>query len=307
MDYANEMRKLITSIATYARQLNPKFIIIAQNVPNLMMLNQNDDAFTGSVDTNFMNSINAWSIEELFFGNVQDDLASPTSFTNNLIAYANRAKTVFKHQIFVVDYVYTAGKVFQSALKNRILSYLGLQLNRSVSSVPAFPRPLPDQNPNSVTRLQDVKNWLYLVNPVKFVNKFDYLVSLRATYYDLVVISPFFNNTLLTQNDMGLLKSKLNGARRPVICLMSIGEAQNYTPYWQASWSACSGFIDSANPYASGSFRVKYWNAAWKNLLYGDTSSLMYSLVKTGCDGVYLDGLESFAYFSTSNGTCSKT
>jgi cysteinyl-tRNA synthetase len=297
------MRQFIIEISKYARQLNPNFYVIPQNAPMIMLLDQDEDAYTGAIDFNFTQAIHAWGIEDLFFGMIEDDEPSPAKDTTNVIAYLQRARSVYGHQIFVVDYCYSPENRIMSLAKNNKLGFISTVANRSASALSYFPRTPPKQNANNIVKLTDAKNWAYILNP-NFPTKFDYTLKIRATNYDVVVISPLYNNELLASRDINFMKPKANGGRRQVICYMSIGEAENYMYYWQANWTACSGIIDAENPNWKGNFKVKYWTPEWKNIITGNNNSLTYKLVNAGCDGVYLDIVDAYFYFAANSSTC---
>jgi cysteinyl-tRNA synthetase len=297
------MRQFIVEIARYARQFNPNFQIVPQNAPMVMMLDQDDDAFTGVIDAIFAKAVNAWGIEDLFFGMTQDDQPSPPSQTTNIIAYLQRARSVYGHQIFVVDYCYSTDNRIQSLSKNNKLGFISTVANRSASALSYFPRTPKNQNAKNITKLSDAKNWAYILNP-KFRNQFDYMLKIRATNYDVVVLSPMYNNVIMNASDINFMKTKAIGGRRQIICYMSIGEAENYMYYWQANWKNCTGFIDSLNPNWPGNYKVKYWTPEWKNIIYGNNNSLTYKLINAGCDGVYLDIVDAYSYFASNSSTC---
>ena len=89
-------------------------------------------------------------------------------------------------------------------------------------------------------------------------------------------------------------------AGRKVLAYISIGEAEEYRPYWRKEWGA-SGKLSAAapawlgeeNPEWKGNYRVKYWNAEWQELILAAVDDAM----ARGFDGVYLDIVDGFQTF----------
>ena len=305
IDYAYEMRMLIISLANYARTLNPNFLIVPQNVPSLMLIDDTQNATLGQVDINFISIIDGWCIEDLFYGANQDNVASLPYVTQTLLPYLERAKNTFDLPIFEIDYAWSFSNIMDSLAKNKKYGFIPYVANRSLNSFAAFSSFPLNENLNNVTDLAEAQNWLYLTNTSLFHSKYDFLFRLQVTNYDVVVISPFWNKTmLLNETELNSVKLKLNGARRQVMCQLSVGEVQSSMPYWQSSFSTCNGFIDSDNPFSSGDFRARYWLPEWQNILYGSNSSLIYQLVNAGCDGVFLGGIDSYFYFKKIRSNC---
>jgi cysteinyl-tRNA synthetase len=89
-----------------------------------------------------------------------------------------------------------------------------------------------NQSNNNITKLSDTKNWVYVINPGSFASPKDYVNKMAATNFDIMLITPFWNkNTLLTPSQIKTLKRKSIGAKRIVLCYVSIGEAENFFPY----------------------------------------------------------------------------
>ncbi|MNE97806.1 hypothetical protein D3C80_1962160 [compost metagenome] len=79
---------------------------------------------------------------------------------------------------------------------------------------------------------------------------------------------------------------------------MSIGEAEDYRYYWDASWnSSKSSWITAGNPDWPGNFKVKYWNEDWQKIIYKNSDSYLSKILTADFDGVYLDIIDGFEYF----------
>ena len=89
-------------------------------------------------------------------------------------------------------------------------------------------------------------------------------------------------------------------AGRKVIAYISIGEAEDYRPYWKKEWGTRDKLTKSApkwlgheNPAWKGNYRVNYWDPEWQALILSSVDAAMDS----GFDGVYLDIVDGFESF----------
>ena len=89
---------------------------------------------------------------------------------------------------------------------------------------------------------------------------------------------------------------------RKVIAYLSIGEAEDYRPYWQRAWDAnkdgqpdpnAPAFLVGENPEWHGNYRVRYWHADWQKIILAAVDEIMAQ----GFDGVYLDIVDGFETF----------
>jgi cysteinyl-tRNA synthetase len=114
----------------------------------------------------------------------------------------------------------------------------------------------------------------------------------------IVLDSTFGGDTLWERADIDAIR---NGrANRKVVAYISIGEAEDYRPYWHKEWGSNRNLTASApawlgveNPEWKGNYRVKYWNAEWKKLVLASIDDAM----ERGFDGVYLDIVDGFETF----------
>jgi cysteinyl-tRNA synthetase len=87
---------------------------------------------------------------------------------------------------------------------------------------------------------------------------------------------------------------------RRIIAYISIGEAEDYRPYWHKEWAskdkltkAAPAWLDVENPEWKGNYRVKYWRPEWQKLVLNSIDDAM----SRGFDGVYLDIVDAFETF----------
>jgi cysteinyl-tRNA synthetase len=244
------MKKFVVNLANYARTLKPDFLIITHNTPQLGMINYcEDNTSMCQIDTNFTQIVDAFAVSNLFYGLVQDDQVTPSAATNLTLSYLGLLKKAGE-TIMVIDYCWSSGNVFNSYFlnnyKNGFISYANY---RSLASLPTIPATPFLQNRKNISSPNDANNFLFVVNTENFKSKFDFMVKVSVTNYDMLVISPYLNQTqMYSASDLTRIKRKFNGGKRLLICYLNVGEASDYLPYWQRSWQACSGFIDAENP-----------------------------------------------------------
>lgn len=295
-EYKQEMRDFVIGISQYAKSINPNFSIIPQN--GIELVSDNGD-ISGQPHLPYLNAIDANGQEDLFFGYDEDDIA--TSAQDN--AYLRKLLDVSKdagNVILVTDYCFTPSKVESSYNQNMNAGYVSFGANeRELNAIPTFPNPIHQENSNVITQISQVENFLYLINPSNFNTKSEFINAVNSTNYDLLIMDLFFSDgTAFTQNEINQLKSKANGGKRLVISYMSIGEAENYRYYWQNSWkNNPPEWLDAENPNWAGNYKVKYWNAEWQSIIFGNENSYLKKIIDANFDGVYLDIIDAFEYY----------
>ena len=113
---------------------------------------------------------------------------------------------------------------------------------------------------------------------------------------DWIILDAAFNaDSPWERADLDAIRSGKTG--RKVVAYISIGEAEDYRPYWRPEWGAKGKLTAAAptwlgieNPEWKGNYRVKYWNAEWQKLILAALDDAM----ACGFDGVYLDIVDGF-------------
>jgi cysteinyl-tRNA synthetase len=86
---------------------------------------------------------------------------------------------------------------------------------------------------------------------------------------------------------------------RKVLAYLSVGEAEDYRPYWKREWDAdrdgrpdgkAPSWLCDENPDWKGNYRVRYWDEAWQDIVL----ELLDRTMRAGFDGVYLDIVDAF-------------
>lgn len=295
IDYREEMRKFVVGISQYAKARNPQFAIIPQNGIELITTNGESD---GSLATSYVNAIDGVGQEDLFFGyDGKDNVPTPSEDNLYLREYLNRIRTSKK--VLVTDYCSGQTNMNKSYSSNNTNGYISFAADeRELFNIPSYPAQPYNVNSNNITSLSQAKNFLYLINPEKYATKAAFINAVKATNYDVILMDLFLDNAAFTATEIDQLKTKANGGKRLVICYMSIGEAEDYRYYWQRGWQVGNPpFIVAEDPDWEGNYFVQYWNADWKNVIYGNDTSYTQKLLNSHFDGAYLDIIDAFDYF----------
>ena len=122
---------------------------------------------------------------------------------------------------------------------------------------------------------------------------------LAASGRDWIVLDADFGGGMPWERaELDALRS--GHAGRKIVAYVSIGEAEDYRPYWRKEWggkgrltAAAPAWLGAENPAWKGNYRVKYWNAEWQKLMLAAIDDAM----ERGFDGVYLDIVDGFETF----------
>lgn len=260
-------------------------IIISQNGNELYFKNN-------KIDENFFKITDGTTQESLYYGDtLKFNVATSKEANNELLKLLLPIKKKGK-LIFVINY----GK---GEKKRNFLKQESLKTNLLNELLPSFAlndfyKPINDYNTNDIHNLNEVKNYLCLLNPEKFSSMDEYYQALKNTNYDLLLIEVSYDNIFFNREQIEGLKVKKNGGKRIVIAYLSIGEAEDYRFYWKKEWNKNKpDWIVSENENWSGNYIVKYWKPEWKEII----KEYQKKLDEIGVDGYLLDTLDSYSYF----------
>lgn len=306
VDWREEMRNFVIAIGDAARKANPDFELIVQNAQELITSDGQSDS---PVMSGFLNAVAGTGREDLYFGYTADNKPTPASVSKQLKSLCD----IFLQNgkaVLVIDYCTSPAFVDASYKLNRQNGYISFAANRrNLTSIPPRPAEPFNKNDESIERIAQAKNFLYLINPEKFASKDDFIRTLAATDYDAFVIDLFCADEKLDFSDVQRLKVKPNGARRQVICYMSIGEAESYRYYWKDEWNkrprhgrrnfqhTSPVWLKGENPAWKENFKVDYRDPEWQGIIYKGEDSYLQKILDAGFDGVYLDIVDAFEYF----------
>lgn len=293
--YRQEMSNLVCHIKEYGQQHGREnFFIIANGGAGLMesneMLLEEDCAKLKShVDGVMAESVNyGW---DMAMDNPTP--AEEQKVFHKFLAEAKEAGIV----PLVLDYCREKAETQKSYREDRDCNYVGwVSARRDLDRIP---QDLPNNNNyRACTELAQMRNYLVLLNPEAFASKEAYIAGLAARNYDLLIIDAYYGDTMLTPQDVARLQYKPGGTRRLVAAYMSVGEAEDYRPYWQEQWQEHPPeWMWTANGDWQGSYRVKYWRKEWQQMLMGSSQSYLDGILQAGFDGVFLDVVDVFYAF----------
>lgn len=294
--YRQRMREFVAEISQYARTYQSGFIVIPQNGIEIIT---DDGESDGPLNHAYMQAIDGHGQEDLFYGYNNDNEPTPEADAAYLQSFLDISKAAGKI-ILVTDYCSDIDLMENSYATNYSKGYVSFAADhRELDNIPAYPSRPYNSNTGNIVALTQVKNFLYLINPVNFTSKEEFINAVVQTNYDMLIMDLFFDeDTWFSQAEINQIKQKANGGKRLVVCYMSIGEAEDYRYYWQSSWEdSRPDWLNEENPDWEGNYKVKYWEKEWQDIIFGNDNSYTKKILDAGFDGVYLDIIEAYEYY----------
>lgn len=283
-----KMQDFVIALSKYARSIDPKFIIVPQNGAELAFNQLNPDA---GVNPDYMNAVDGFGIEELFFN-------EKSKVDNYRLKMLQKLRATKK--ILVSEHVTKESLLDDVVEKNRKENFLCFPRSAGNEDYKEIP-PIKDENSNDITTLGEAKNYLYLINSSQYKQRFYYLKEIAKTNFDVVIIDLFFHTKPFTPEEIKQLQTKANGGKRLVLAYVSIGSAENFRYYWDGNWIIGDPkWIKKKYAGYSDEFYVEYWNPEWQKIMYGNKDSYIKKILDAGFDGAYLDNVEAY-YFLYNN------
>jgi cysteinyl-tRNA synthetase len=279
-----KMQDFVVGLSKYARSFDPDFIVVPQNGAELAFEKLNTD---GNLNMAYMNAIDGFGIEELFF----NEKSKVDSYRLKMLQKLKGSK-----KILVSEYITKEAAVGETIGKNKkegFLSFPRSADNESYKEIPA----ITDENSNDINKLSEAKNYLYLINSSNYKQRFYYLKDIAKTNYDVVIMDLFFHTKPFTAEEIKQLQTKANGAKRLVLAYINIGSAENFRYYWDGNWIVGDpSWIKKKYEGYRDEFYVEFWNPEWQKIIYGNNNSYMKKILDAKFDGAYLDNVEAY-YF----------
>jgi cysteinyl-tRNA synthetase, unknown class len=155
----------------------------------------------------------------------------------------------------------------------------------------AAPVRKPASATSGVMQLADVRSWGYQLQDLD-------LGRAAASPFDLLVIDYSKDGSeeaRLTPAEIERLKRKPDGGRRIVLAYVSVGEAESYRPYWDASWKRDKPhwLLRESRDWPEN-YSVCFWDPGWQRLICGSADAYLDRVQAQGFDGVYLDKCDVF-------------
>lgn len=245
-----------------------------------------------NINDDFFPVTNATTQESLYYGDVlKFNTATNKALKEELLSLVTPVRQHGK-PVFVINYAKGTtrkNKLLSEDAKTNFVSEMLPSFNASKTYESIHPYSTKD-----ITSLNDVENFLCLLNPEEFSDINDYYNHLKETEYDLLIIEASHNGKFFTKEQIENLKVKKSGGKRIVISYFSIGEAEDYRFYWKKSWNQNRpSWIVEENPDWEGNYVVEYWNPEWKKII----KNYQKKLDAIGVDGYLLDTVDSYYYF----------
>ncbi|MCH9650813.1 MAG: endo alpha-1,4 polygalactosaminidase [Deltaproteobacteria bacterium] len=153
-------------------------------------------------------------------------------------------------------------------------------------------------------RLAAVNDWLYVLQPESPAS----ITDIAASAFDLVVMDYSADGSsegAFTPQEISALKA----TGKVVIAYLSIGEAEAGRFYWDPAWvdqqpndPDAPAWLGPFNPDFPDNYKVRFWMADWQEIIFGiatgPTASYLDRIVDQGFDGVYLDIIDGFDFWS---------
>ena len=289
------MVDLTVELGDYARGRIPNFLLVGNGPTGLLEVTEynseeNVARLVGALDGFFM--------ESRFYAGYEEDgekAERNDSETDEFLAAMLRKPLLAGKQVFILDYV--KGKKIRHVQElGAAEGYVADGGDRLLDVIPDR-RPM-HENADDVTRLKQVKNFLVLLNPEHYKTRESYLKALSETNYDLLIVDLYYGDRPLSKEEVARLKRKANGGQRLLLSYMSVGEAADYRPYWQSTWTAeRPHWLAEPNPAWPGSYKARYWSQEWHDLLYGSPNAYLDLIMAAGFDGAFLDVMDAWQYF----------
>lgn len=154
-------------------------------------------------------------------------------------------------------------------------------------------------------RLSGVNDWVYVLQFSDTVTP----SAMAATSFDLVVMDYSADGSQDTEflpSDIAAIKA----SGKVVLAYMSIGEAEIQRFYWDSSWNDqpspdpdAPAWLGPFNPQFPDNYKVRYWDPQWQAIIFGTASGVNKSyldrIIDQGFDGVYLDIIDGFEFWSS--------
>lgn len=294
IDYKSEMVQLISNLRAYSKSKKQDFLLLGNGGVNIYYA---ADAADKESVAAMLSNVDGIMTESLFYGwDMEENKPTPkeeSAWTLQALSAPREALL----PIFNIDYCNSKAVIAKADKKNQqqeITAFMAADY--SLTTIPDTA--IAHENLQPVNDLKAVKNFLILLNPEKFPDKESYLKALQQNNYDLLIIDSEYDGKVLEPADVAGLQQKADGSRRLVIAYLSIGEAEIYRSYWQASWNEKKpAWIAEANSDWSDNYKVKYWTQEWQDILYGKRDSCLDKIITAGFDGAFLDVIDAFEYY----------
>ncbi len=140
------------------------------------------------------------------------------------------------------------------------------------------------------------------------------IAALAAASFDWLVLEPSREgdaSSEYTQAEVETIRQGGACGDKTILAYLSIGEAEEYRDYWDPGWVNGAGtpidgvapsWLGPSNPDWAGNYKVRYWDPGWQAVILGTASGPQKTpldrIIDAGFDGVYLDIVDAFEFWS---------
>lgn len=139
--------------------------------------------------------------------------------------------------------------------------------------------------------------------------------ALAAAPFEWLVLEPSrFGDAAseFTRGELSTIRDGSGCGSKKILAYLSIGEAEDYRDYWNTAWVAgdegppiagvAPAWLGPSNPRWGGNYKVRYWDPDWQAVIMGTSSGASETpldrIIDAGFDGVYLDIVDGFEFWS---------
>ncbi|MDV7338552.1 hypothetical protein RYZ26_03020 [Terasakiella sp. A23] len=302
VDHAQEMRRLIQNIAKYGRKFKRDFVVLVRDAKGLMTQVVDVDLLLSAPSSTYLQAIDGLIEPDLSFGKEEFGEATSEKDQKDAMDQLKVANDVGL-KVFTIDYASKpkdVDKAIRFAQKNKFVPYVAPGRGFQNNKLPNWPRRPVNENSHTISNVGLVKNYLLIEESSRMGSAAEYAMKIHNTNYDLVATPVFHHRSqTLGRDNVRKMQFKKLGSRRPVLAIMNIGTADVGAFYWKDSWRQGNpSFVLELAPFSSDHHLVQYWHPSWHQLMYGNTMSYLYGIIKEGYDGVVLDGVNVYEIFA---------
>ncbi|MCC6491156.1 MAG: endo alpha-1,4 polygalactosaminidase [Candidatus Hydrogenedentes bacterium] len=301
-DYRAEMRDFVVELAAYARGIDPGFIVIAQNGPDLLTEDGEPD---GTLVDDYADALDGQGQEHPFYGQEGYNIATAEEDRDYYVALLDRAEEE-GIEVLATDYCSVPALILDGlgwASTHGYIHFAAPNSSYDLDSIPTWPAEPYGVNTDTIASLGDARNFLYLIDSTPFGTRSAFVMAVQGENYDLLIMDPFHNGTAFTAAQVTALREKANGGKRFVIAYLNIGAAENWRYYWDDDWEVGNpAWIAGQYSGYPDEYWVEYWNDEWKDIIFGGGASFVKKILDAGFDGVYLDNILAYEYFESGAG-----
>jgi len=176
---------------------------------------------------------------------------------------------------------------------------------------PSGPDDAGDGLPGTIVQSQP--GFLYLLQPETVSTE-----EIAAQPFTWVVLEPGRTGGAdgeFTSTEIETIRTDGPCGDKIILAYLSIGEAEDYRDYWDPAWVDDQGmpredvapaWLGPPNPNFDGNYKVRYWDPGWQVVIYGtaggDDRTPLDRIIDAGFDGVYLDIIDAYEFWSSTEG-----